>query len=242
MLTLLSQDSGDFSSETDLERWRIPRPRTPATSQRVLIEGLAPGTAYNFFVQPYDSIGNTGVPARVTFTVPAPPAPPALVDGGLATPDPTGKEIRTVTGVFTYFGACETARINPATGNRIEDGYTGTGADDYKKANVVWDAGSNRISLRACRNEMVGVQLILQRLATSLNDVSVSVTDLAGRNAHTGRPVRRTVPDALCDQRFEQVLGGGSPRDTGRHSATSSPTGCGTPMTTDGRIRHSRYT
>jgi hypothetical protein len=175
-----SATAGDFAGAVPLDRWRIPRPRPPGTPQQILIEKLAPGTGYTFFVQAYDSLGNAGAPASVAFTVPAAVPPPRLADGGLPTPSPAGKTVRTEPGVLRYFAASEVARINPATGNRIEDGYGGSGADDYKKANVVWDAAANTISLRGCRNEMVGVQLILQRLGASLSNVGVRVSDLAG--------------------------------------------------------------
>jgi hypothetical protein len=103
-----------------------------------------------------------------------------MADGGLAAPDTAGKSVRNVPGVMRWFAAAETARISPATGNRVEDGYGGPTSDDYRKANTVWDADRNVISLRACRNEVVGVQIVLQRLAATLDSVRVSVGDLRG--------------------------------------------------------------
>ena len=167
-----------FDTATVVERWRIPRPRAPGAVQRVLLEGLAPGTSYRFFVQAYDAAGTAVAPASVRFTLPGPAFVPTLGNGGLAPPDATGRTVRNAGGVMRYFGASEVAQINPVTGNRIEDGYNGTGADDYKKANVVWDAASNMLSLAGCRNEIVGAQLILQRLGASLNGIGVSVSDL----------------------------------------------------------------
>lgn len=168
----------DFNSATAVDRWRIARPKAPGAGQRVLIEGLTPGTAYNFFVQAYDRMGNNSPVASVAFTLPATVATPTLADGGLATPDPTGKSVRTdSTGtVMRYFAASEVAKISPATG----DLYGGTAGDDYKKANMVWDAGTNTISLLACRNEMIGAQVVLQRLGSTLSNVSVAVSNLAG--------------------------------------------------------------
>ena len=37
-----------FDTATVVERWRIPRPREPGAIQRVLLEGLAPGTSCRF--------------------------------------------------------------------------------------------------------------------------------------------------------------------------------------------------
>ena len=178
--TVRYSTAGDFSTATDVARWRIPRPKAPGASQKMLIEGLTAGTSYNFFIQAYDAVGNAGAVAGVSYTLPAAVSTPVLANGGLATPSATGKTVQTVAGILRYFAASETARINPVTGNRYEDGYTGTGADDYKKANVVWDAASNTISLLGCRNEMVGSQMILQRLGSALSNVSVTVSDLSG--------------------------------------------------------------
>ena len=171
--------TGDvFATAAPVARWRIPRPRAPGTTQRVLIENLGPGSNYAFFVQAYDSIGNTGTPAKVRFTVPARAFAPTLADGGLAPPNPTGRTVRTVGTVMRYFGASEVAQINPFTGNAFEDGYTSSGADNYKEANMVWDAASNTIFLAGCRNEILGAQLVLQRLGANINGIGVSVSDL----------------------------------------------------------------
>lgn len=167
-----------FATATDAERWRIPRPGVPGTVQRVLLEHLAPGTNYAFFVQAYDAVGNTGTPTMVRFTLPTPAFVPVLADGGLVAPNPTGKTVRAVGGVLGYFAASEVVQINPTTGNTIEDGYTGSGSNNYKKANMVWDAASNTITLAGCRNEVVGAQLILQRLGATFNGVGISVSDL----------------------------------------------------------------
>lgn len=172
--------SGGFAGATDIARWRIPRPKQPGAAQRVLIEDLSPGTAYTFYVQAYDAAGNGSTVAGTPFTLPAAVATPSLVSAPFVTPNPAGKTVRTVPGVLRYWAASEVIKVNPATGNRLEDGYTGTGADDYKKANVVWDAGTNTISLTGSRNEMVGAQLLIERQGSSLANVQVTVSNLAG--------------------------------------------------------------
>ncbi len=186
--TVRYSTGSDFSAATNVDRWRIPRPKGPGASQKLLIEGLTAGTAYTFFVQAYDGVGNAGPVASVPFTLPAAVATPTLADGGLASPDYTGKSIRTdSTGtVMRYWAVSEVTKVNPGSGNRAEDGYTSTTIyDNYKKANMVWDSGTNTISLLGCRNEMVGAQLILQRLGTTLSNVSVTVSDLAGPDGTT---------------------------------------------------------
>ncbi len=171
---------GDFNSADDLPRWRIPRPALPGTEQRALVEGLADQTQYTFFVQAYDQAGNGGPVSSVAFTVPEFPLAPVLIDGDFDAPDPAGKTVRAVPGVMRYWACSELVKVNPATGNRIEDGYTGSGADDYKKANVVWDSQANSVSLRGARNEVLSFQLIIERLLSSLTNVTVAVGDLAG--------------------------------------------------------------
>jgi hypothetical protein len=194
--TVRYSTGGDFGSATDVARWRIPRPRIPGTPQRVLIEDLTPAATYTFFVQAYDAAGNGSTVASLGLTLPAAWTTPTIPDGGFVTPDPTGKTVRSAGGVMQYWGASETARINPVTGNRMEDGYSGSGANDYKKANPVWDAGTNTITLLASRNEVVGAQLIVERLGASLTSVQVSVSDLVC-------PLRPAIPANPCVELFQ---------------------------------------
>lgn len=170
----------DFSTSTDVDRWRIPRPGAPGTTDQLLIEDLVPGTSYNFWVQAYDKVGNFGNAVATQLTLPATLPAPTLIDGQLPALDPTGKQIAGVPGILNYWACSELAKVNPATGNRHEDGYTGSTNDDYKKANAVWDSATNTITLRPVRNQMVGFQLILQRLLSELTDIRVSTDDLSG--------------------------------------------------------------
>jgi hypothetical protein len=194
--TVRYSTTNDFAGATNLARWRIPRPKLPGMPQKVLLEGLTAGTTYYFFVQAYDAAGNGGAVQSVSL---APPtiATPVLADGPFVTPDPTGKSIQAVPGVMRWWAASEVSRVNPVTGNRYEDGYTGSGSDNYKKANVVWDSATNTISLLAARNEMVGAQLILENLtAGSLTNVGVTAGDLTGTDG-------RAIPAATSIELFQ---------------------------------------
>jgi hypothetical protein len=62
----------------------------------------------------------------------------------------------------------------------MEDGYEKTGSNAYKKSNAIWDAKTNRVSLTASRNEMIGFQIILERLGRSLTHVTVGLDDFTG--------------------------------------------------------------
>jgi hypothetical protein len=209
--TVRYSTANDFAAATDLARWRIPRPKLPGMPQKVLLEGLTPSMTYYFFVQAYDAAGNGG-PVQSTSFAPLAIATPVLADGGFVTPDPTGKTIRTVAGVMNWWAASEVSRVNPITGNRYEDGYTGTGADNYKKANVVWDAGTNTISLLAAKNEMVGAQLILQRLGSSLTNVGVTASNLVGPGG--------TIPAATSIELFQMHY---VPSGTTRYAEAAIP-------------------
>lgn len=177
----------DFATAVRVDRWRIARPKTPGAPQKVLLEGLTTGNTYYFFVQAYDAAGNGSTVASTSLSMPF-ISPPTIPDGAFTTPNPAGKTVRTVPGVLNYWAAYETTKVNPVTGNRIEENYASTTAyENYKKANVVWDAATNTISLRACRNEVVGAQLVIQRLVANLTNVQVTVSDLVG-------PAGQTIP------------------------------------------------
>ncbi len=178
--TVRYSTTDDFEAAEDIARWRIPRPADPDTLQRIPLDDLIPGTVYHFFVQTYDSAGNRGLVTHVQHTLPAERPVPILANGAINIPDPSSRSIRTVPQVLRYWACSEIIKVNPTTGNRMADGYNNSGADDYKKANVVWDAESNTISLSASRNEIVGYQLILERLGLSLTDVKISAGSLVG--------------------------------------------------------------
>ena len=169
-----------FETAVEAERWRIPRPAGSGSTQRLLLEGLVPGLTYYFYLGAYDQVGNPGPIASASFTLPEQSSAPVLVDGYHWLPKPEDRVIRSVDGAMRYWACSDVAKVNPVTGNRMVDGYGEGGSDDYKKANVFWDSRSNTVMLTASRNEVIGVQLILERLGSSLRNVEVSVGDLMG--------------------------------------------------------------
>ncbi len=175
----------DFAAAIPVDRWRIPRPLDAGTVQTVFIEHLDPQQEYHFFVQAYDKAGNRGNVVSTVLTLPAASDVPSLIDGGFPVPDPTGKPILGVSGVLSLWACSDLAKVNPATGNRMSDGYAGAGNDDYKKANAVWDSATATVDLPAGRNEVVAFQLIIERLAESLSNVSVAGSDLVGPGGAT---------------------------------------------------------
>lgn len=172
----------DFAAAAPIARWRIPRPTDPGLPQRALIEDLTPGARYCLFVQAYDAAGNGSSVQSVWLSLPAPSAH-TLPDGPFSIPDVTGKHPPRVPGVLRWWAASEVARIDPRTGYSVED--TGD-TDDYKKVNAVWNAETNAISLSACRNEVVGAQIVIERLSDNpLTKVSIRGSDLRGPGGAT---------------------------------------------------------
>lgn len=190
--TVKYSTGSDFNTATTIEQWRVPRPRPVGTPQRVLLQNLTPGTTYNFFIQAYNAAGVVSPVQSVSFTVPT-LTTPTLVNGSFVTPTATGKTVRSVSGVLRYWAASEVARVSPTTGYNIG----GASNDDYKKANAVWDSAANLISLLACRNEVVAAQLIIEKSGTTLSNISVSVSDLAG-------PGGNAIPSSTSIELFQE--------------------------------------
>ena len=170
----------DFNAAIDVDRWRIPRPGAPGTTDRVLIENLEPGSTYFFWVQAYDSAGNAGMPAVTSLILPDVRSVPNLGAGDLPEPDPSGRQIAGVPDVLNYWACSELAKIDPDDGSRLEDSTAQVDESNYKKANAVWDSRTNTITLHMLRNEVMGFQLIIQRLLPQLTGVSLSCSDLSG--------------------------------------------------------------
>ncbi len=169
----------NFMAATQAPRWRIPRPQEPGADQQMLLPDLTPGLTYYFAMRAYDQAGNATPIVTTTLPLPASQTVESFADGGFAVPAPAAA-VPSAGGAVRYWAASEYTKVNPVTGNRMADGYAGTGADGYKKGNPVWDAANNKVVLRAARNEVVAFQMILERLVTNLTNVQVSVSDLVG--------------------------------------------------------------
>ena len=172
-------NDGTFESADAAPRWHIPRPEAAGSVQQMVLTDLDPGQTYTIALRAYDQAGNTT--AIVTDTVALPPLQTvtSFADGGFTVPAPAA-EIPSYNSLLLWWAAPDTTKVNPVTGNRRADGYTGTGDNGYKLANPVWDAANNTIVLRAAKNELVAAKLVLQRLITNLTNVSVTVSDLTG--------------------------------------------------------------
>lgn len=171
-------DAGNFAAATQVPRWRIPRPQAAGTVQKMVVTDLVPGSTCYFALRAYDQAGNATAVVTTSLTLPATQSVVPFADASFASPAPAAG-IPGVPGVLRYWACSEYSKVNPVTGNRYADGYSGSSGNAYKLGNPVWDAATNKVVLKGARNEVVGFQLILERLVASLTDVRVSVSNLA---------------------------------------------------------------
>ncbi|MFQ6048124.1 MAG: hypothetical protein ACE5K7_02035, partial [Phycisphaerae bacterium] len=169
----------NFDSATPFPRYDIPRPVPSGQSQQAWFEGLTAGQTYYIGIKAYDEAGNRSALTTTSVVLPPQRSPEQFVDSGWSPPSPAAS-VPSFEGKMRLWACEELVKVNPKTGNRKEDGYTGSGADGYKKANSVWDAQNLKVLLRAAQNEVVGFQLYIERLISSLSNVTVTVSDLSG--------------------------------------------------------------
>lgn len=84
---------------------------------------------------------------------------------------------------FNVWAINDTVRVDPIRNRPFEEnpGVFPDGVrPGYKQSNLVWDAAGRRITLRAARNETVAFQLVIERTADKLTNVSVALAGLAG--------------------------------------------------------------
>jgi hypothetical protein len=77
----------------------------------------------------------------------------------------------------------DTVRVDPIRSQPVEESpelFPDGIRPGYKQANLIWDGNSQRISLRAARNETIAFQIIIERTVEKLTDVSLALGELAG--------------------------------------------------------------
>jgi hypothetical protein len=78
----------------------------------------------------------------------------------------------------------DTVRIDPIEGKAFEDNplmFPNCQTGDYRESNLIWDAKSKRITLRAARNEIIAFQIVVERTgAEKLSKVRVEIGEPAG--------------------------------------------------------------
>src|SRR5215471_11189379 len=83
--------------------------------------------------------------------------------------------------VFAVWAIGDSVRIDPIRSQAFEDNQKlfpdGIRAG-YKESNLIWDARSRRVSLRAARNETIAFQIVIERTTEKLSHVKVGLGDL----------------------------------------------------------------
>ncbi|HSB17004.1 MAG TPA: hypothetical protein VLE22_21310 [Bryobacteraceae bacterium] len=78
----------------------------------------------------------------------------------------------------------DTVRIDPIDGKAFEDNplmFPNCQTGDYRESNLIWDAKSKRITLRAARNEVVAFQIVVERRGSEkLSNARVEIGEPAG--------------------------------------------------------------
>ena len=69
--------------------------------------------------------------------------------------------------------------------------------DGYKQANLIWDGNTQRISLKAARNETIAFQIIIERAVEKLTDVKVRIGELTGLRRQDSIGERGSVPGVV---------------------------------------------
>ena len=149
--------TNDFAAATDLARWRIPRPKLPG--MRPEGPGGRPDAGHDVLLLRAGVRCGWQRRGRSRASVSPPAGDHDARAGGrwpFVTPDPTGKSIQTVANVMRWWAASEVSRVNPVTGNRYEDGYTGTRRGQLQEGQRGLGRGTNTISLLAARTKWSG--------------------------------------------------------------------------------------
>src|SRR3954451_12703175 len=77
----------------------------------------------------------------------------------------------------------DTVRVDPIRSQPVEESpelFPDGIRAGYKEANLVWDGNSQRISLKAARNETVAFQILIERTGEKLTDVRLALGGLTG--------------------------------------------------------------
>ena len=89
---------------------------------------------------------------------------------------------------FNVWAVNDSVRVDPVRNQPFEDNqqlFPDGIRQGYKQSNLIWDKASNRISLKAARNETVAFQIVIERTGDKLSNVSVATPQLQGPHGAT---------------------------------------------------------
>ena len=163
-----------------LPRWALPRPVAVGKRQSMPLWTLPPGK-HEIQIRTVDSAGNRSAPAAIALELPVPPE--ARLDKALSATaaDQSDARVPPAGGVSIY-AVPDTAKIDPVTGNVLQDDSRYRVDEVYAAVNPVFRAVSGTVAVDAPVNGAAAFQLIVRKAGGSANleGLSVTVTDLAG--------------------------------------------------------------
>jgi hypothetical protein len=89
---------------------------------------------------------------------------------------------------FNVWAVNDSVRVDPVRNQPFEDDqqlFPDGIRQGYKQSNLIWDKASNRINLKAARNETVAFQIVIERNSDKLSNVSVVPPQLQGPHGAT---------------------------------------------------------
>lgn len=84
---------------------------------------------------------------------------------------------------FTVWAINDSVRVDPLRNQPFEDNpilFPDGIRPGYKQSNLIWDGASQRITLKAARNETVAFQIVIERSGDKLTNVKVTPPTLTG--------------------------------------------------------------
>ncbi|GEM_PF-1864914 len=169
--------AGKTSAENNLPRWEIPLPGKGGLSQRMPIWTLAPG-AYTLSIRAIDMTGNRSPAAQVALSIPERPTL-RLAEAKAEAQREAGKSV--AFGDGRVYAVPDVVKVDPVSGAVLQGGDVYRIDESYSLANPVYRAGGRpQISLQAASNEVVAFQMIVEKGAKPIEDLKISMSDLAG--------------------------------------------------------------
>lgn len=168
-----------------LPRWAVPRPGAVGRKQSMPVWTLPPGP-HEIQIRTVDFAGNRSASAIVAIDVPRPPAARLAVAPPAAVSDRSSVKVAPADGLSLY-AVPDTVKIDPVSGDALQDDAAYHVADTFAAANPVFHAETGTISVDTPANGAAAFQLIVRKGVdvAKLEGLGVSVTDLVGPSGRT---------------------------------------------------------
>jgi len=182
----------------DVERWQIPFAAQADKRQAFDLIDLKPGRKVKVEVRALDAAGNASPPASASVAVSGPLEVPKLPAFGFQPKPGKPKPL----GAAKVWAFPEVTKVDPVTGQVLLE----KDAEDFRKANPVWDGSQGTVRLAAARGEIISFQVAVEGKAAGCK-VAVSALTAPGqagaipssgvrlwRNWYVGRQAEYAIP------------------------------------------------